>query len=73
MARAGVGHACIHDVYVCVCRGVYYVCCAFRWMAGYASIIHDKYKDVTGHGSFTATKYGTRCPAHEYGTTPKVE
>ena len=34
---------------------------------------HMIYKDVTGHGSFTATKYGTRCLAHEYGTTPKVQ
>ena len=24
-------------------------------------------KHVTGFGSFTAEKYGTRCPAHEYG------
>ena len=32
-----------------------------------------KYKDVTGYGVFTAATYGTRCPAHEYGTTPKVE
>ena len=30
-------------------------------------------KLLTGFGSFTATKYGTRCLAHEYGTTPKVE
>ena len=27
-------------------------------------------KHVTGFGSFTAAKYGTRCPAHEYGTPP---
>ena len=26
-----------------------------------------------GCGSFTAAKYGTRCSAHEYGMTPKVE
>ena len=25
-------------------------------------------KHVTGFGSFTAAKYGTRCPAHEYST-----
>ena len=31
------------------------------------------YKDVTGYGFFTAATYGTRCRAHEYGTTPKVE
>ena len=31
------------------------------------------YKDVTGYGVFTAATYGTRCPAHEYGTTPKVD
>ena len=29
-------------------------------------------KHVTGFGSFTAAKYGTRCPAHEYGTPPSV-
>ena len=32
-----------------------------------------RYKDVTGYAFFTAPAYGTRCPAHEYGTTPKVE
>ena len=31
------------------------------------------YKDITGYGFFTAAAFGTRCPAHEYGTTPKVE
>ena len=31
------------------------------------------YKDITGYGFFTAATYETRCPAHEYGTTPKVE
>ena len=30
------------------------------------------YKDVTGWGFFTAATYGTRCPAHEYGTPPSV-
>ena len=29
------------------------------------------YNDVTGYGFFTAATYGTRCPAHEYGMTPK--
>ena len=31
------------------------------------------YKDVTGYGFFTDATYGRRCPAHEYGTTPKVD
>ena len=30
-------------------------------------------KPFMGFGSFTAAKYGTRCPAHEYGTPPSVE
>ena len=29
-------------------------------------------KPLTGFGFFTAAKYGTRCPAHEYGTPPSV-
>ena len=29
-------------------------------------------KHVTGFGFFTAANYGTRCPAHEYGTPPSV-
>ena len=29
-------------------------------------------KPLTGFGSFTAAKYGTRCPAHEYGTPPSM-
>ena len=37
------------------------------------TVVRSLYKDVTGYGFFTAATYGTRCPAHEYGTTPKVE
>ena len=36
-------------------------------------IIDRHYKHITERGSFTAAKYGMRCPAHEYGVGVKVE